>query len=338
MSNFKKLNLSLILCISIVILLLSPAIPTLSVNADSIQFVILSDYHANVQVGDEFYIVAITTNGDMPSWKSSSSKIAAVNAYGKVTAKKPGTVTITAKIKKGEASCQVTVKKTMITLSDATLSLERGETKRLTASTSNHSAVTWKSTKKSIATIDDNGVVTGIKPGETIITATADGTDHTCKVKVKYPTVKLNRTKAKLYRGQTMMLTASVSSSITPTWKSNKKSIITVDEKGNITAMKHGTAIVTATVDTISRSCEIIVEPPDISLSADELTLNTGASSVLTAKVSSGNQVLWSSSNSNICSVDESGRITAWQKGKAYIYASEDGTKVRCVVHVTEKE
>ncbi len=336
MSQFKKVFLSVFLCY--LILFLSPIVPTIPAKADSLGFVILSEYHATVNVGEEFYLIAITTTGAMPSWKSSSSRIAAVNTYGKVTAKKPGTVTITAKIKNGEASCKVTVRKTTVTLSQTSLSLERGQSLSLTAAVSSRSPVVWRSSKKSIATVDENGLVTAIKPGETTVTAAADGTSKSCKVKVVFPTVKLSTSKIKLYRGQTVSLTATVSSSASPTWKSNKKSVATVDENGTVTALKHGSAIITATVDTISRSCEIIVEPPDITLTPAELTLFTGEEAVLTASVSSGNSASWSSSNSNVCSVDEYGRITAWQKGRAYIYASEDGTKVRCVVHVTEKE
>lgn len=336
MSKFRRSFLSIFLCITL--LFLSPVIPDVHANAYSLGFVLLSRYHATVDIGDEIYIIAVTSTGDSPTWKSSSSKIASVNTYGKVTAKKPGTVTITAKIKNGEASCKVTVKKTTVTLSQTSVSLERGETFGLSAATSNQSAVTWKSSKKSIAIVDENGLVTGMKPGETIITASADGTSKTCKVKVKYPTVKLNKSKLKLYRGQTAKLTATVSSSASPVWKSNKKSVAVVDENGTVTAMKHGTAVITATVDSITRSCEIIVEPPEITVSSTELTLLPGEGAILAAKVSSGNPVVWSSSNPNVCSVDEVGKITAWQKGRAYIYASEDGTRVRCVVTVTEKE
>lgn len=336
MSKFKRAFLMIILCSTI--LTLSSFLPVARVNAYSIGFVLLSKYHATVDVGDEFYIIAVTTTGEMPHWKSSSSKIASVNTYGKVTAKKPGTVTITAKIKNGEATCKVTVKKTTITLSQTSVSLERGETLRLSASTSNHSSVTWKSSKKSIATVDENGLVTGMKPGETTITASVDGTSKDCKVKVNYPKLKLDRSKLKLWRGQSAELNAEVSSSVTPVWKSNKKSVAVVDENGTVTALKHGTAIITACVDTITRSCEVIVEPPEITISSENLSLLSGETVKLKAKVSSGNPVAWSSSNPNVCSVDENGKITAWQKGRAYIYASEDGTRVRCVVHVTEKE
>jgi uncharacterized protein YjdB len=334
MRSYRKILLSILLCITLIFA--SPTFYSVSAKAASIEFVLLSQYKATVNIGEEFYILAITSNGAMPKWKSSSSKIASVNTYGKVTAKSAGTATITAKIKNGEASCKVTVNKTKLTLSVSNISIERGETYQLKAVTSNNSTVTWKSSKKSVAIIDEDGKITGIKPGETIISAKADGVIKTCNLKVKTPTIRLTSTKLKLFRGQTVKLSATVSSSVSPKWKSSKKSVATVDEAGTITAIKHGTTVITATVDGVSRSCEVTVMSPDITLSATELVIPAGSSASLTAKVSSGNAVQWSSSNDAVASVDSKGKVTGWKKGKAYIYASEDGTKVRCRVSITE--
>ncbi|MDD4112014.1 MAG: Ig-like domain-containing protein, partial [Herbinix sp.] len=67
-----------------------------------------------------------------------------------------------------------------------------------------------------------------------------------------------------------------------------------------------------------------------------ELTIKLGTDTLLDAKVSSGNSPEWSTSNSNVATVDSKGRITGIKKGRAYIYAKEDGTKVRCTVYVTD--
>lgn len=334
MSQIKKILFSIILSITIILTL---PINTVSVKAmDSFPFVLLNDYRKTVDIGNEFYIIAITSNGKIPSFKSNNSKVATVNTYGKVTAKKAGTATITAKIKDAEASCKVTVSKTKVSISQTNLSIERGETIQLTAETSNQSEVIWKSNKKSVAKVDELGNLTAVKPGEAEITATADGTSVICNIKVKSPTIKLSKTKATLYRKQSVQLSAEVSSKVNPSWKTNKKSVATVDEGGNVTAVKHGTAIITATVDGVTKSCEIVVKQPLISLKLEEVTLKKGESAVLTAKVSSGIPPVWSTSNPNIAVIDDSGRITAMQKGKAYYYASEDGIKIRGTIYVTE--
>lgn len=335
MTRFKKILLSALLCIIVSISALT--IHTKYIRAsNSFSLVILSSYKETVNIGDEFYLIAIATNGKIPKWTSSSSRIASVNTYGKVTAKKEGVATITAKVAGGEASCKVTVRKTSVTISKTDISLERGESFSLSATSSSKTPITWKSSHKSIATVDDKGRVLALKPGESTITASADGSQATCKVKVKLPTVKLDKKTVTLYRGQSIKLNASVSSGFEPTWKSNKKSVATVSPDGTITAIKNGSAVITATVDKVSASCEVIVKKPDISLSTDELTIKAGSSAIISARVSSGNAVQWSSSNTNVVTVDSKGRIQGIKKGKAYIYAKEDGTKVKCTVYVTE--
>lgn len=301
----------------------------------SIPYIVLSVYDGTLRIGGEFYIVALTSTGKKPSWKSSDSKIASVNTYGKVTAKRAGTATITAKIKDAEASCKVTVLKTEITLSKKSISIEHGEQIQLSAETSNKSTVTWKSAKKSIATVSEDGIVTGVKPGETQISAKADQTTVTCKVTVKKPTVRVSRASLTLYRKQQERLTASVSSGIKPIWKSNKKSVATVNENGVVTAIKHGTAIITATVDGVTSKCTVTVKQPTIQLSTSKIVLKVGETHKITAKVSSGISPEWSVSNTSIATV-KNGMVTALSKGKTYVYASEDGIKQRCTITVIE--
>lgn len=335
MSHIKKFLLSILLCIA----LISLTVPSQTVSAlssSSFSFIILSQYKAVVDIGDEIYILAVTSTGKPATWKSSNSSIASVNTYGIVTAKKAGTALVTAKIQNAEASCLITVTKTKVVINTTNASMERGETLNLSATTSNDSAVTWKSSRKSIATVDEYGTVIGIKPGVTTITATADGSFVTCTLTIKSPTIQLNKTTIKLYRGQTAKLFTYVSSNINPTWKTNKKSVAVVDGSGTITAQKNGTATITATVDGVSKTCEVIVLKPDITLSSTELNLKKGARVTITATVSSANSPVWSTSNSNIVSVNSKGEIMALQKGTAYIYAAEDGTKARCTIRVTE--
>ncbi len=335
MSRLKRIYLFFLLCFLFSIHPFSAHIKHAQASK-SLSFVILSSYSKTVNIGDEFYIIAVTSNGKIPKWSSSNSKIASVNTYGKVTAKKEGTATITARIDNAEASCKVTVKKTDITISDTAITIERGETYTLSATASNNKPVAWTSSHKSIAVVDDKGNVTGLKPGETTVTATVDGSKATCKVKVKYPTVTLDKKKVTLYRGQSIKLNACVSSGAEPKWKSNKKSVAIVNPDGTVTAIKNGTAIITATVDGVSQTCEVIVKKPEIKLSASEITVKPGQKVLLSAYVSSGNYPEWSTSNPNVATVDSLGWVTGVKKGKAYIYVKEDGTKVKCTVYVTD--
>ena len=111
-----------------------------------------------------------------------------------------------------------------------------------------------------------------------------------------------------------------------------------VDETGKVTAVKHGTAVITVTVDGVSKNCEVTVRSPKITFEQTTITLHPGERARVNATVSSGNQPAYSCSNSNVVSVDANGVITAKAAGRSYVYASEDGTKERMTVYVKEKE
>lgn len=336
----KKTSVSVISVIIFMICCFFFSGSTLTAKAaaeDKFPCVLLSRYREVIDIGDEFYLLAWTSNGKKPTWKSSNSRVASVNTYGLVTGKKAGTAKITAKISGAEMSCHLTVRKTEVRLNKSSISMERNDCVKLTASTSNHSGVIWKSSKKSVALVDENGIVTGMKPGEAVITAAADGTKVTCKVTVRQPEVTLDKAEVTLYRGESVKLNASVSSSVLPTWKSSRSSVAFVDENGFVTAVKHGTAVITAKVDGISRICQITVEQPEITLSETEVYVKAGEKIKLSAEVSSGNPVTWSASKKSVAVVNSNGTVTALAKGTCYIYAAEDGVKERCIVRVLEE-
>lgn len=301
---------------------------------DTYALIVLNSYQKTMNIGDEFYLVAISSDGRKIRFSSSDSKVASVNTYGLVTAKKAGTAKITAKTVNGEASCRITVQKTEIILSTKQISMENGTTVKLTARVSTGHKPTFKSRKRSVAMVDENGVITAVKPGETDITISADKTSVTCKVTVKKPTVTLNKKKVTLYRkGEAQLFVTSTSKS-KPRWKTNKSSVATVDENGRVIAVKHGTAVITVTVDGVSKNCEVTVKQPTVKLDTTNITLSVGKKKQVKAIVSSGNTPVFSSSNTSVATVDENGVVYAVGKGKAYIYASEDGVKVKLTVTV----
>lgn len=337
-SKVQKIVTALFIIILTITAVLVPDYSVRTAHASgSFRFIVLSSYNKTVKIGQSFYLTGICSDGTLVWWKSSNSRVASVNTYGQVTAKKAGSCKITAKVTGAEASCRVTVQKTEITLSAAGISMENGKIYTLGAKTSNGSAVTWKSSKTSVAVIDDKGRIEAQKPGTATITASADGTKKTCKVTVRKPSVTLNKTKAELYRGQTFSLKADVSSGRAVTFSSKKTSVADVDENGLVTAYKHGTARIQAKVDGVIRICEVTVKSPKIVLSPSKITLKKGQSTVLKVKVSSGNTPVFSSSKSSVASVNANGRVTARKKGTCSIYISEDGTKVSCPVTVRDR-
>lgn len=324
---------SVVLCM-VSVLLISGFHTTEIYGSSGYGFVVLGTYAKEMKIGDSFYLAAVTSNGKKPKFSSDNSKVASVNTYGKITAKKAGTAHITAKISNGEASCKVVVKKTTVKLKKSRVSLENGYSVKLTAESSTGHPVTWKSNKKSIAVVDERGWVTAKKPGTATITATVDGTAASCMVTVKQPTVRLNQTRLTLYRKGTAKLFVTSTSTSTPKWKSNKSSVATVDSQGRVTAVKNGTAVITVTVDGVKKTCEVTVKKPVISFETEEMSIAVGEIKKLQVTVSSGNKPTFSSSNTNVVSVDEDGKICGKSPGKAYIYAKEDGTKERLIVIV----
>ena len=308
--------------------------PTTAYASSGYEFIILGAYSKTMAIGDEYYLLAVPSNGKKPSFSSSDSTVASVNTYGKITAKKAGKATITAKIKNGEASCKITVKKTVVKLSAENISLECGATKKLKASVSTGHKASFKSSKSSIATVDENGVILAKKPGSATITVTADKTPAKCKVIVKKPTVKLSKSSLSLFRGNTAKLSVSSSSKNSPKWKTNKKSVATVDETGTVTAIKNGTATITVTIDGVSKTCSVTVKKPKIKFETDSVTLRAGETYKAKVTASSGNKPSFSSSNERVAAVDANGKIRAKSAGRAYIYAKEDGTKERMTVIV----
>lgn len=333
----RKLNFLKVITFSFILVLLSVFSSFSNMNtyaADDFTFIILSTYEKTLDIGDEFYLTAFTSNGKKPKFSSGNSKVASVNTYGKITAKKNGTAKITVKTTNAEASCKITVRKTTIKLNQTSLTMDNGYTAYLRATVSTGHDVTWKSSKKSVATIDENGVVRAQKPGTTTITAKADNTTVSCKVTVRKPVVELYSTSVSLFRTQKLRLRYSSTSRSSAKWKSNKKSVATVDETGTVTAIKNGTARITVTVDGVSKTCSVKVKKPTIKFSPNKVSLTVGESYTPKVTVSSGIKPEYSSSNMNVASVDEYGCILARQKGKAYIYAKEDGAKASLIVTV----
>lgn len=101
--------------------------------------------------------------------------------------------------------------------------------------------VTWTSNKKSVASVNKSGKVTGKKKGTAKITAKIGSKKLTCKVTVKNP--YLNKTKLSLESGKTYTL--KLKGSNVKKWSSSNNSIATVSSKGKVTAKKDGKATIT---------------------------------------------------------------------------------------------
>ena len=135
-----------------------------------------------------------TLTGRTVTWSTSDASIASVDANGLVTAHATGTATITATSETKSATAQVTVTQApvaTVAVSPAGVRMALNGTTQLTATTSDASgrvltgrAVTWSSSDPAKATVDANGLVTGLAYGQVIITATSEGKSGSATVQV----------------------------------------------------------------------------------------------------------------------------------------------------------
>ena len=116
-------------------------------------------------------------------WTSSNKSVATVTQKGKVSAKKKGITTVTAKIGKKKYTCKVAVESPK--LSKTSITVKKGKTYQLKMRNTKQK-YKWSSKNKSIATVTSKGKVTGKKNGTTYICAkSASGKTFKCKVTVK---------------------------------------------------------------------------------------------------------------------------------------------------------
>lgn len=299
------------------------------------------------------------------SWKSMSTDIATVSDKGRVTAKSPGKTYIVAATDNGYSStCQVVVTKaaTGLTLDVYNLKLAVGDTYQVTAApnpkNSTEKTFTWKSKDNSIATVNGSGKITGVKPGETVITVkTKSGSVEYLYVTVYNPatSMKLNLNKKTLVKGKKFTLKAIFTPSSTSnkkvTWTSSNKKIASVTSKGVVSGLRGGSVVITAVSQDggYHDSCLVKVKQPvtSITLNKSSYTLGIGKSIKLTAKVKSNyatNQKLkWTSTNVKIASVTSKGVVKGKKLGTVTIKCkATDGSgeyatcKIRVVRQATK--
>ena len=242
----------------------------------------ISKSSASVYVGDSTSLSASSNPSGMSiSWSSDNSSVATVNS-GKVTGVGAGTTMIRAKISYGgksyQASCEITVKKPSVSLSNESISLVIGQSKTLSATPSPSGAsVTWSSSNSSVASVS-GGKVTAVANGTATITAkvTYNGASasKTCTVTVTKPTITVTSDSSTITYAEresdreTCTLTAQVNPDGGKiSWSSSNSSVATVSGDGKtavVTAISSGTATITATYTvggtTVSDTCTVNVE------------------------------------------------------------------------------
>lgn len=202
-------------------------------------------------------------------WTSSNPSVATVDKYGVVKAISPGSTIIKATSEDGGYTDTATIEvinynniieEKSIAFASSGYTVGIGSTKSLipiiTPSNATFKSVRFESSNPNIATVDENGVVRGLKEGTVSITATTNRNrlKATTTIIVKYinaTSVKVNTTNVNLGKNETFTLVATV----LPSDATNKKvsysvsnsNIATIDANGIITGKNTGTATITIT-------------------------------------------------------------------------------------------
>ncbi len=333
--------------------------------------ILLNQNEVGIKKGRSYQLVSTVlpenANNKQVIWTSSDPKIVSVNeTTGYITGVSEGTATITVKTLINDIStdCVVNVTGKDVLISGISfyqknISIAVGYTHTLSYSITPKNAsvsdLSFTSSDSSVAIVDQQGVVKGLKEGNAIITVSSlNGIiKDTAYVTVykkgattivdgdpiktnNYPkTIKLDNTELNLKLGTTSQVIATVSPSDANqsiSWFSSNSRIATVDSNGLIRAVGIGTTtIIARTVNDLTASVKVTVGDyslgvKNIMITTNYIVLPVGSAKQLvvafTPANASNKTITWSSSDPNVATVDSSGNVKAISAGSAIIKAT----------------
>lgn len=241
----------------------------------------ISNAPQSLSVGSSMQLEAAVTPNDYigrVSWKSSDTSVLRVLSNGKVVAVGQGEAVITASI--GEATSSVTITVTGeqpgesgltgVSLDRYTLTLYAGEeAEQLTATLKpegTEATIRWTSSNQTAATVSQDGKVTPLSAGVTVVTAAAGDYRASCIVtvqpkRVRVTGIRFDEPTHTLMMGSTVTLQPIIAPDDATvknlTWVSSDEQTATVSRTGIVTALSVGETTITATTVDGGYSAEI---------------------------------------------------------------------------------
>ena len=233
-------------------------------------------------------------------WTSSDESVATVDATGMVVAVSAGEADITASVTNSEMSavCKVTVKvaaKNITVPDNLDVKLNDGNETTVEATVSPADAtdvkVSYASTDEAVATVDKDGRVQVLQPGECdiVTTLTQEGkkvVEKKTHIKAFYEVegITLDKTEGILTAGNTVTLNATVlpeeiADETIVTWTSSDEKVATVDENGKVTAIAAGEATITANAGEKSATYKLTVQAKKVAQTTTNKNTNKGNTS-----------------------------------------------------------
>ena len=243
---------------------------------------------------------------------------------------------------------------TAITITSESTSLDIDGTLQLTAVPAPEKAeftnLTWASSDETVATVDANGLVTGLAKGTATITAADGEISATIEITVNTPpltAIAVTSESTTLYIDGTLQLTAvptpEKAEFTNLTWASSDETVATVDANGLVTGLAKGIAIITVADGDISATIEVSVMTPPVEqivITSEATTLNVGETLQLSANPMPENAVftdlVWTSSLPAVATVDANGLVSAVSKGIVVITASDGDINATIELTITD--
>lgn len=290
------------------------------------------------------------------TYTTSDPSIATVTNKGKVTAVAQGECQVTATsvydpTVSRSIAVQVILPVKKLTVTAPAKTVFVGQTLQLSVGYEPENAsllsATFTSSKDSVATVTDDGVIAGIKKGAASITVTsADGyAKSTFKVSVEQAPEAVEITPETAAAGvdHKVTLTATVTpkdtNNKTVLWTSADENIATVNSKGQVTFTGVGTTQITAACEadpTVTASVPVQGLELAQGIAFDNTTYTVLLNETtqlyvnITPDSTTDQSVTYKVKNAKIASVDENGLVTGLKGGKTVVYATTaDGSKKR---------
>lgn len=274
---------------------------------------------------------------DAVVWSTNDNDVININQQGYVYAKHAGTAVLTATKDNASVTCVIKVKALHPYFDHDSLDVYTLEPATLTVNDYGARTIKWKSKDPKIATVE-NGVIQGLKPGTTTISAKVGDDTLECKVKVKRKTFKISHKEATFYVGDEGQL--GIENAYPDIkWETSNAAVATV-ANGHIWTMSPGKATLKATSNGQTVKCVVTVKKRVPRLDQTKVTLLTDQKVVLNIldKANPEDVVQWSSNKKKIASVNEFGEVTGLKKGKTVITAKIGKKKYKATVTVKKRQ
>lgn len=327
----------------------------------------LTPEHRELYVGDNYTVVPVFTPENTTNQKvafySSDETVAEIDEDGVVTGIAEGSAVLIGRAEDGNTveTCTVTVVKPPVPVEDFTVEPLEQEvqvgstfyiTPVFTPADASNQKVKYQTSDEAIATVDENGLVTGVALGQTtIVCQSVEGNIiATCKVTVIKPYVNvisftITPIEQEVQTGSTFQITPV----FTPedatnqkvTYQSSDASVATVDEKGVVTGVAKGNTTVICQSDEgkIVVYCNVhVIEGVSLTLKPAAREIAVGKTFTITKVINpieADPTATWESSDPAIATVTQNGKVKGIKKGSCVITCILTKYNVRATCDVT---